>query len=80
MGALDRILISSREGLSVVWYSERSWHHATLGPGNDFKGLVLPGQLSFIKVGRDCTAYIVVSEVRAVDTSLNTNVEPGIGK
>ncbi|EJC98746.1 uncharacterized protein FOMMEDRAFT_161579 [Fomitiporia mediterranea MF3/22] len=60
-GALDNIIISSREGLSIAWYHARSWHHKPLECVNPPPNH-LPGRLCAGRIGRDPVAYIVSTE------------------
>lgn len=58
---LDKIVISSREGLTVVWYSDRQWNQRSIGgafPGS-------PGQLAAGRIKSDAVAFIVSAEVKS---------------
>lgn len=63
-GQLDKLLISSAEGVTMVWYHESRWHQERLV----FAGseIVEPEQMSFMQIGGDsdslgCLAIVEVS-------------------
>ncbi|KAL5533735.1 hypothetical protein ACEPAG_195 [Sanghuangporus baumii] len=60
-GALNNVLISSKQGLSLAWYHGRSWQYKPLNCVN-FPSASMPGRLCTGRVGRDAVAFIVSSE------------------
>ncbi|KAL5535981.1 hypothetical protein ACEPAF_4075 [Sanghuangporus sanghuang] len=60
-GALDNVLISSKQGLSLAWYHGRSWQYKPLNCVHS-PSASMPGRLCTGRVGRDAVAFIVSSE------------------
>ncbi|KAI5122386.1 hypothetical protein M0805_004143 [Coniferiporia weirii] len=62
VGTLDYVVTSSREGLTLVWYCDRSWHHRPLLITGDLDRKCAPGQMCTGRINNDQFAYIVVAE------------------
>ncbi|TDL26436.1 hypothetical protein BD410DRAFT_521178 [Rickenella mellea] len=59
---LDSVIVSSREGLTVVWYSDKRWYRKSISPSFPI-GQGSPGQLVAGKTKTDDLAFIVSAEV-----------------
>ena len=60
-GQLNRVLVSSAEGVSLAWYHEQRWHcEALLFTGSE---IARPTRMSFVQSNDDLSGLLAIAEV-----------------